>query len=300
VSAPRHISDDLDVLRAAPERHTFGLGRRTALVALALAAVLGSAPIAHATPAIHSGSVQEHSIKSRHQGRTRRVWVYTPHGYTAARDTSLGMILAFDGREYLTDIPLPHLLDSLLAAGAIPPLVAILIDDASRGARLDDLANRAWFVDWIGNEVVPWVRARWRVSRDPRLSLITGSSAGGLAAVHIALRRPDLFGNSLSQSGVFWRGNEASNGPPYEWLATQAASWPRRAVRLWLEVGSTESRGALAGVAPSILSANRAMRDTLRAKGYDVTYVEVPNGVHGSETWAARLPAAIATMMGRK
>jgi enterochelin esterase family protein len=210
------------------------------------------------------------------------------------------MILAFDGGEYLTALPLPHLLDSLLAAHAVTPLVAVLIDNGSGASRLDDLANRAWFVDFIGNEVVPWIRARWQVSRDPRRSLITGSSAGGLAAVHIALRRPDLFGNALSQSGAFWRGREATNGPPYEWLVAQAARWPRGSVRFWLEVGSTESRGALGGSAPSILSANRAMRDTLRAKGYDVTYVEVPDGVHAPETWAPRLPAGIAALMGQK
>jgi enterochelin esterase family protein len=208
------------------------------------------------------------------------------------------MVLAFDGAEYLTAIPLPHLLDSLLAVGAAPRLIAVLVDDGSGASRLDDLANRAWFVDWIGDEVVPWARARWGVSRDPRRSLITGSSAGGLAAVHIALRRSDLFGNALSQSGAFWRGSEAANEPPYEWLATQAARWPRGTLRLWLEVGSTESRGTLGGAAPSILSANRRMRDSLRAAGYELTYVEVPGGVHAPETWAARLPGAIAGILG--
>jgi enterochelin esterase-like enzyme len=264
----------------------------------ALAVTLAGAPIAHAKPAIPTGSVRAYQIPSRHQGRSRRVWVYTPPGYAAARDTGLGVMVAFDGAEYLTAIPLPHLLDSLLAVGAVPPLVAVLIDDASGPSRLDDLANRAWFVDFIGNDVVPWARARWHVSRDPRRAVITGSSAGGLAAVHIALRRPDLFGNALSQSGAFWRGNEATNGPPYEWLTTQVARWPLAAVRLWLEVGSTESRGALEGDAPSILSANRALRDTLHARGYDVTYVEVPNGVHAPESWVTRLPIGMAALLG--
>jgi len=118
--------------------------------------------------------------------------------------------------------------------------------------------------------------------------------------MHIALRRPDRFGNALSQSGAFWRGSEASNSPPFEWLTAQAGRWPRRAVRIWMEVGSTESRGALGGCAPSILAANRALRDTLQRKGYDVTYVEVPNGVHAPLTWAPRLPAALAALMHEK
>jgi enterochelin esterase-like enzyme len=266
---------------------------------VALAAAPGGAPAAPAAQ-FPSGQVEEYQVPSRQQGRDRRVWVYTPPGYAAARDTSLDWILAFDGREYREDIRLPHMLDSLQATGAIRPMVALLIDDASGAARLDDLANRAWFVDWIADEVVPWARARWPLSPDPRRALITGSSAGGLAAVYIALRRPDRFGNVFSQSGAFWRGNEASNDAPYEWLTHQVARWPRAPVRIRLEVGSTENRGALGGVAPSILSANRTLRDTLRARGDDVTYVEIPGGVHGAETWAPRLPAGIVDRMGRR
>jgi enterochelin esterase-like enzyme len=264
----------------------------------ALAALPAAAPVVCAAPDARAGNVQEYAIRSRHQGKDRRIWVYTPPGGSATRDTSLGLILAFDGGDYLNAIALPHVLDSLLAAHAVPPLIAVLIDNGSGPSRLDDLANRTWFVDFVGDEVVPWVRAHWAVSKDPRRALITGTSAGGLAAVHIALRRPDLFGNAFSQSGAFWRGSEASNGPPYEWLAAQAARWPRGAVRLRLEVGSTESRGALGGAAPSILAANRALRDSLRARGYDLTYVEVPHGVHAPETWAPRLPAAIAALLG--
>jgi enterochelin esterase-like enzyme len=67
-------------------------------------------------------------------------------------------------------------------------------------------------------------------------------------------------------------------------------------VRFWLEVGSTEDHGALGGAAPSILRANRAMRDTLRARGYDVTYVEVPGGRHATESWAARIAVGLAAL----
>jgi enterochelin esterase-like enzyme len=63
-------------------------------------------------------------------------------------------------------------------------------------------------------------------------------------------------------------------------------------------VGTTETHGALGGQAPSILAANRALRDTLRAKGYAVTYAEVPNGVHGVETWGVRLPVGLVALAG--
>jgi enterochelin esterase family protein len=253
---------------------------------------------ARPAPAANSGNVQPLKVASRHQGRDRQVWVYTPPGYAASRDSSLGLLIAFDGGEYLSEIPLPRILDSLHAAGRIPPLVAVLIDNAGGAARLDDLANRAWFVDWLADELLPWVRRGWRVTRDPHRVIVTGSSAGGLAATFAALKRPDVFGNVLSQSGAYWRGAEASNDPPYAWLEKQVRRWPHADVRFWLEVGSTESRGALGGAAPSILATNRALRDTLRANGYRVTYGEVPNGVHAPQTWAPRLPEGLVLLAG--
>jgi enterochelin esterase family protein len=251
---------------------------------------------AHAAPSIQAGTVQEFQIPSRHQGKNRRVWVYTPPGYVASRDTSLALLLALDGNDFLQEFHFAHVVDSLQAAGATPRLIAVLMDKRSGAERRDDLANRAWFVDFVADEVLPWVRSRWRVSRDPGRTAIAGTSAGGLAAVHIALRRPGLFGNVLSQSGAFWRGNEDSNSAPFLWLLSQVGRWPLSAVRLHLEVGTAENQGTLGGTAPSILSANRAMRDTLRAHGYEVTYVEVPNGVHDVETWAPRFPAALAAL----
>ncbi len=162
--------------------------------------------------------------------------------------------------------------------------------------RLDDLANRAGFAAFLADEVIPWVRLHWNVTRDPRRTIMAGSSAGGLGAAYVAFKRPDLFGNVLSQSGAFWRGNEASNEAPYEWLTSQYAASPRKDIRFLLEVGSRESRGALGGAAPSILEANRRLRDALTKKGYAVTYAEVPDGDHAPATWRQRLPAAIATL----
>jgi len=125
---------------------------------------------------------------------------------------------------------------------------------------------------------------------------VTGSSAGGLAAAHAAFRHPEVFGNVLSQSGAFWRGNEGTNGEPYEWLTSRYAEAPRRDVRFVLEVGARETARALGGAAPSILESNRRLRDVLVAKGYPVAYAEVPDAGHGPEFWKLRLPEAIAAL----
>ncbi len=248
--------------------------RKTNAVRFALAAVLASGRLAPAGRArlpdparqIPAGKVEELAIASKVYAQDRRVWIYTSPDYSASSHGAYDLLVCFDGGEYLDEIPLPRILDDLLARGKAGPFVGVLIDNGTSARRLADLANHDRFVGFLAEEVLPWARQRWRVTRDPHRTIVAGPSAGGLAAAYVAFRRPDLFGNVLSQSGAFWRGNEGSNGEPYEWLTSQVAAAAKRDVRFLLEVGSRESKGALGGAAPSILHANRRLRDALRAK----------------------------------
>lgn len=261
------------------------------------AAGLLRAPAPPSTPGPPAGKVEELRIPSEVYARERRVWVYAPAACGSGSPAPCDLFVVFDGREYREDIQLPRILDSLLAEKKAGPFVAVMIDNATGAERLADLANHAKFADFVGEEVVEWTRRRWNVTRDPHRTIVAGSSAGGLAAAYVAFRRPEVFGNALSQSGAFWRGNDGSNGPPYDWLIGQFASSPRKDIRFVLEVGSRESAGAMGGEAPSILEANRRLRDALRAKGYPVTYAEIPGGGHNTETWRERLPAAIQSLV---
>jgi enterochelin esterase family protein len=205
-------------------------------------------------------------------------------------------MVVFDGSMYLADIPLPAILDSLIASKRTLPTVAILFDNGAPPGRLADLANSKRFASFVATELIPWVRHHYAVTHAADHTIIAGSSAGGLGATYIALVHPELFGNVLSQSGAFWRGNEASNDPPYEWLTVQFAMSPKVNVHLFLDVGSLEIHGALGGAAPSLLDANRRLRDVLRKKGYAIDYFEVPNGEHSPESWRARLPFGIVSL----
>jgi enterochelin esterase-like enzyme len=259
------------------------------VISLALAALL-------AVPS--TGRVAEYQLTSSATHVLRKIWAYTPPGYTARDSASYDLLIVFDGAEYLDEIPLPAILDSLIAAKRIPPIVAVLMDNGSSSARLADLANHESFAKYMGDEFMPWVRRNWRVTHDPHRTFITGSSAGGLAAAFVALHHPELFGNVLSQSGAFWRGAEGSNGAPFEWVTSLVGSEPKRDVRFFLDVGALETHGAIGGTAPSILDANRRLRDALRAKGYAVNYTEVPGGAHAPEFWKLRLPVGLVTLAG--
>jgi enterochelin esterase-like enzyme len=247
-------------------------------------------------PEIPAGRLEEHVMFDSSYQRERRIWIYTPPRYDPQSADPYPLIVAFDGNDYRDTMPLPMVLDTLLAAGQAPAFVAVLIDDSASGIRIADLGNAARMPAFLGRQLMPWVRRGWRVTTDPHRVIITGSSAGGLGASYAAFTRPDLFGNVWSQSGAFWRGAEGSNGPPWEWLTTQVRAAPKQDVRFVLDVGENEDHPTLNGAGPNFRDASRRFHNALVARGYTVTYTEVPGGNHAPQWWRVRLPEGIVAI----
>jgi enterochelin esterase-like enzyme len=229
--------------------------------------------------------------------RSRRIWIYTPPGYDSKAAVPYPLIIAFDGSEYRDTMPLPFILDTLAAARRAPAFVGVLIDNFEGADRIRDLGNAAKMTGFLSMQLIPYVRAHWHVTTDPHRVILTGSSAGGLGSAFVAFQRPDMFGNVLSQSGAFWRGAEASNSPPYEWLTAKVSRSPKRDVRYFLDVGEMENHPTLGGSGPNFLEANRRFRDALKSKGYSVMYAEVPGGQHAAPYWMDRLPVGIVAIV---
>ncbi|RYF91382.1 MAG: esterase family protein, partial [Caulobacteraceae bacterium] len=94
----------------------------------------------------------------------RTVWVYVPA--QLAPGTPARFMVVQDGHAYLNG--LPPVLDSLIAEGRIPPLVAILVDSgggdaqgSQRGLEYDTVSGL--YGDFIETEVLPRVTAQTRV-----------------------------------------------------------------------------------------------------------------------------------------
>ena len=64
------------------------------------------------------------------------------------------------------------------------------------------------------------------------------------------------------------------------WMAGQFIASPKLPLRFYMDAGQFELD--MTGRGAGILLPNRHLRDTLRAKGYDVTYLEY-NGPHASQ-----------------
>jgi enterochelin esterase-like enzyme len=243
-------------------------------------------------PGTPAGRLEEHTLRSERLANERIVRVYTPPGYDPA-GPPYGLLVVLDGRTYTTDIPTPTVLDNLLAARLLPPLVAVFVANPSPAARGLEMTCHPPFAEFLARELVPWVRRSYRVTADPQRTVLAGSSLGGLAAVYSALRFPDTFGNVLSLSGSFsWK--PAGESEP-EWLARQVATGPKLPLRFYLEAGLMEDQPREGA---SLLSSNRHLRTALQAKGCAVEYREF-NGGHSFLNWRGSLADGLLALFGR-
>lgn len=237
------------------------------------------------------GTVQRYQLPG-----SRRAWVYTAVSIAMGslydlpgRLGGYPLLIALDGRFYKDLLNLPAMLDHLVATRQIPPLIALFIDQPNR----QELLCAPVFADYFAQRVMPWLRENFPVTIDPAQILLTGSSYGGLAAVYLGLRHPQLFGKILSQTGWFrWH---PAGAPDFHWLAQQVAQSPRLPLRFYLDVGTLEVAQMRDG-GPTQLAANRHLRDVLVSKGYPVTYVEYSGG-HDYSSLENPLFAALAQML---
>lgn len=260
-----------------------------------------------ARPGVPHGTLQTLRYASNRLGNERELGLYLPPGYDPA-GAPLPLLLLFDHDAYISRVPTPTLLDNLIAAGRIPPLVAVLVGNPTRDSRNRELPCNAEFADMLSEELLPWLQARWRITNDPARTVVAGSSYGGLASAWLGYRHPARFGRVLSLSGSYWWSPERPPGrlagalddtSEGEWLTRQYASAPRSeaasAVRFFISAGLLERSAPADG--PGILETNRHLRDVLRARGQVLHYREFAGG-HDYIHWRNELAEGLIALLG--
>jgi len=251
-------------------------------------------------PNVPTGRVQRDKFRSKLLGNERSIWIYTPHGYTPSKKP-YGLLVLTDGGIAVNTARVATTLDNLIAAGLIPPLVAVMVENPNRWR---ELSCNPVYADFLAQEVVPWARANYSATDRPEQTIIGGASLGGLQAACVGLKHSEVFGNVISQSGAFdWK---PEGEKEWEWLNRQFAASPRLPLRFSFEAGLLEGTWWWRSLPqrdpvpmPPLLMVNRNLRDTLTSKGYPVHYTEF-NGNHGSLNWRGTLASHLIALVGIK
>jgi enterochelin esterase family protein len=257
-------------------------------------------------PGVAAGQIETHQFRSALLKNEREISVYLPPGYSGTGKPYPVLVL-FDGKAYLggknqiAAVPTPTILNNLISERRIPPIVALFIGNPP-GARSRELPCNSLFADFLASELLPWAHGLYNFARDPRQTVVGGSSFGGLAATCAGLRHPETFGNILSQSGSFWwtppKSNNSSDtegDSEPNWVAKQFIASPKLPLRFYLDAGSEEVD--FSGNGTSILLTTRNLRDVLLAKGYDVYFQEFAGG-HDYLSWRGTLADGLILLMG--
>jgi enterochelin esterase-like enzyme len=166
--------------------------------------------------------------------------------------------------EYVEELGAPGILDELVAAGRLPPLVALFVDSGSVALRERELDRDRDFVSFLADELVPWARSHLHAAADPARTTIAGSSDGARGAVFAALTRPDVFGNVVALSGAL------------DGLEQDVESLEGTPPRFYLYTGLLEP--------DEIVSSTRRLRDALRERAVPLDYCERP-AAHAYDAW---------------
>ncbi len=237
-------------------------------------------PWAQPIAGVRGGSLLDLEIESKVFGQARPVQVYLPARRRRRRQYPL--LVVHDGGDYLRFAALKTVLDNLIDALEIQPLVAALIDSPER---LVEYAADPRHDTFLVDELLPRLENELPLLPDPSARGLMGASFGAVAALATSWRNQGVFGRLLVQSGSFAfsdLGERHGRGPAFDPVVKFMNGFRDQPGR------PTERMFVSCGVYESLIYENRSLLPLLQQIGVDVRYVEARDG-HNWENWRDRL-----------
>lgn len=272
VTAGTRTTEHLDPYN--PRRATDPFGSNSVAFGPGYVTPVWAAPGQPRSDALRRGFVETESF-----GQRRFLRWYHPDAPTSR----LPLLIVHDGSDFVEHAGIISVLDRLIGAGAIPPLVAALIDPGNRLAEYADDPRHAAFVA----DVTAAAIRRHCADPNAQMHVYLGASLGAVAALSAARRIGPVGGLALlSGSFVTAPGGRLRRGdefvPVIDFMERFGTNPGRPAARIYQSCGSYE------GLAPE----HRAFTAVLRRTGADLVSEEVLDGHHW-HNWRDRLGAAL-------
>lgn len=247
--------------------------------------------------AVSSSHLVRHAaFESKFLERPRDVEVYLPPGYEIAPGRRYPVLYMHDGQNLFDPETafvrgqhwrLGEMADMLIAEGRVEPLIIVGIHHTGHGrvheytptkdARIGGGHARA-YGRMLVEELKPFIDRRYRTEPSREQTGLGGSSLGGLVSLFLGLRHADVFGRLAVMSPSVWWGKRAI-------LRYVARTKPKPATRIWLDMGTAESKHGIADA--------RRLRAALVKAGWredvDLAYSEPQGATHSEGAWAHRI-----------
>jgi enterochelin esterase-like enzyme len=189
------------------------------------------------------GRLEMITYDSKTVGTTRKMNVYTPPGYSAARKYPVLYLLhgiGGDETEWQRFAKPNLLLDNLLAEGKVVPMIVVMPNgraqknDRAEGNVFAAAPAFAAFEQDLLKDVIPTIESRYSVQADREHRALAGLSMGGGQALNFGLSHLDTFA---------WIGgfSSAPNTKPAAQLLPDPATAKKQLKLLWLACGKKDN-----------------------------------------------------------
>ncbi|MDX1516375.1 MAG: alpha/beta hydrolase-fold protein [Woeseiaceae bacterium] len=225
------------------------------------------------------GDIEARRIDSAVFKDARDIKVYIPPRFR--RNRQYPLLVVHDGADYLEYASLKTVLDNLITALEIPPLVAVMTQSSDR---LNEYAGNDKHARFLAEDLLPYMSDEFPLIDEPEARGVMGASFGGVASLHAAWRSPMLFGCLLLQSGsyAFSDYGRHHRGPVFDPVVRFMNEFRQEpgcpAEKIYMSCGIYES----------LIYENRSLLPLLQAQGVDVKFEEVRDA-HNWENWRDRL-----------
>jgi enterochelin esterase-like enzyme len=232
----------------------------------------------------------------------RHVYVYIPRQLPPGKPAPFMVVQ--DGHSYVKRMA--NILDNMIAAKRLPPLVVVLPDSggsdaqgSERGLEYDTMSDR--YSNWVESELLPAVTKNYGITftSDPEGRAAMGGSSGAAAAFTMAWYHPERYHKVLSYSGTFvnqaWPPDPKTPRGAWEYHATILPKAAKKPIRIWMEVGEKDNRFDVPEETwHNWPLANNRMAAIFKKKGYDYRYVFALGAGHvDNRVVMQTLPAAL-------
>jgi len=250
----------------------------------------------------HTSSPQVHILSEKFNmpqlGRTRRIWIYLPAGYSASKGR-YPVIYMHDGQNLFDDYTsgygewgideimdrFPDKQESIIVGidhGGDYRITEYDPYDSKYGQGRGDA-----YVDFLVKTLKPYIDSAYHTKPGPRFTTIAGSSMGGLISMYAALKYPGVFGNAGIFSPAFWiAAPQIYNYAQQQKLTGYA--------RFYFVCGDAESDSMVADM--------QKMAGIIRAKGKSAeqtSIVIIKGASHNEKQWNGDFPGFYKWLLSR-
>lgn len=222
----------------------------------------------------------------------RGIFIWFPENYS--KDCTYSVLYFHDAQNLFIpsesfsgyDLKVDETVNRLIKSNQIKPCIVVGIPSSPK--RVEELnyetCDGKAYSDFIINEVMPFIKNKFPVSKRREDHIIAGTSLGGLMSIQMAFYNPKKFGGAICMSSVFHRkkSNILKNMSEMKKI--------NQNVKFYIDAGDFET---VKSENEDIYSLCKEMKNILISKGYkenvNLKYYIHNGGLHNEKSWSERL-----------